>query len=70
MTNKGAQMNIWIYRLFMTLLLINLALGVYAAATYVKPPQTCVMGIIMEPRGDMMVQSHIIAQHCMAIDRD
>jgi len=63
-------MRTWIYRVCMLLLLINLALAVYAAATYVKPPQSCVLGIIMEPRGDMMVQSHVIAQHCVPIDRD
>jgi len=54
----------------MTLLLANIAFGVYAMVTYKAPPKSCVAGIIMEPKGDMMVQSGLFPTHCLPIDKD
>ena len=58
------------YRIIMALLLANIGIGVYAAVTYMNPPQTCIMGIVMQPKGDMMVQSGLLPAHCMPISRD
>jgi hypothetical protein len=54
----------------MALLLANIGIGVYAAVTYMNPPQTCINGIVMQPKGDMMVQSGLLPAHCMPISRD
>ena len=54
----------------MALLLANIGIGVYAAVTYMNPPKTCIMGIVMQPKGDMMVQSGLFPTHCLPIDKD
>jgi hypothetical protein len=58
------------YRIIMALLLANIGIGVYAAVTYMNPPKTCIMGIVMQPKGDMMVQSGLLPVYCMPISRD
>ena len=63
-------MNPITYRIIMALLLANVAIGGYAIATYQAPPQTCINGIIMQPKGDMMVQSGVLPVHCMPISKD
>jgi len=63
-------MNTIVYRVIMTILLANIAFGGYAIVTYKAPPKSCVAGIIMEPKGDMMVQSGLFPTHCLPIDKD
>ena len=58
------------YRIIMALLLVNIGIGGYAAVTYMNPPQTCINGIVMQPKGDMMVQSGLLPVYCMPISRD
>ena len=58
------------YRIIMALLLAYIGIGVYAAVTYMNTPQTCINGIVMQPKGDMMVQSGLLPAHCMPISRD
>ena len=63
-------MNTITYRIIMALLLANIGIGVYATVTYMNPPQTCINGIVMQPKGDMMVQSGLLPVHCMPISKD
>jgi hypothetical protein len=56
----------------MTLLAVNIAIGVYAVATYKPPEALCVMGIVMvqDKNKDMYVQQGLWPTYCVAIDKD
>jgi hypothetical protein len=54
----------------MALLLANIGIGVYAAVTYMNPPQTCINGIVMHAKGDMYVQRGLLPVYCMPISKD
>jgi len=65
-------MSDWVYRILMTLLAVNVAIGVYAVATYKPPEALCVMGIVMvqDKNKDMYVQQGLWPTYCVAIDKD
>jgi hypothetical protein len=63
-------MNTWMYRIAMTLLALNLAMGVYVVATTKPRPEMCLNGIIMQQHELMWVQKGIWATYCMPIDKD
>ena len=65
-------MNVWIYRILMSLLAINILFGVYAVVTYQAPPKQCLNGIVMvlDKSKDMYVQHGLWPTYCMPIDRD
>ena len=65
-------MSTWTFRTLMTLLAINLAVGLYAAFTHKAPEPLCLNGVVMIPykTGDMWVQKGLWATHCMPVDKD
>ena len=63
-------MNTWLYRIMMTMLLANIAIGVYTVYTSTPPITQCLDGIVMEPHEDMWVQKGIWPQHCVPLDKD
>jgi len=65
-------MNKWTYRTFVTLLAINMTLGVYVLVTYQPPAPMCLNGIVMVPNksGDMWVQKGLWATYCIPVDKD
>jgi len=66
-------MNVWIYRLFVTLLVANLALCIYAVATAPVATPQCINGYVMVPSKDrsMYIQRAVfVAERCIPIDTD
>jgi hypothetical protein len=65
-------MNVWIYRILMGLLSVNILFGVYALATYQAPPKQCLNGIVMiqDKNKDMYVQQGLWPTYCITIDKD
>jgi hypothetical protein len=59
-----------IYKVLMGLLLLNMGIAIYAVATTVPPQRMCIDGVVMEKKGDMMVQSGLFATRCMPISVD
>jgi hypothetical protein len=65
-------MSTWTFRTLMTLIAVNLAVGIYSAWTYEAPGTMCLNGIVMVPDkgGDMWIQKGLWATHCMPVDKD
>jgi len=63
-------MNDWVYRIFMTVLIANIGIGVYAVYTAPQPDIACLNGIVMVRKDSMYVQRGLMfgPEHCMAID--
>ena len=66
-------MNIWVYRLAMTLLVANIGVCLWAIATAPKRVPLCINGYVMIPSKDhtMYVQAAVfVAERCIPIDTD
>ena len=65
-------MSNWTFRILMTLMAFNLAVGLYAAFTYEAPATMCLNGYVMvhHKSGDMWVQKGLLPEHCVEVDKD
>ena len=65
-------MNIWVYRILMSVLAIMIATQIYVLATTVPPQRLCLAGIVMvlDKDKDMYVQQGLWPTYCMPIDRN
>jgi len=65
-------MNIWVYRILMSVLAIMIAAQIYVAVTTVPPQRLCLAGIVMvlDKDKDMYVQQGLWPTYCMPIDRN
>lgn len=65
-------MSDWIYRILMGLLALNIAIGIYAVATYKAPPTQCIVGMVMvlDKNKEMYVQQGMWPTYCIPVDKE
>jgi hypothetical protein len=65
-------MNIWVYRILMSVLAIMIVTQIYVAVTTTPPQRLCLAGIVMvlDKDKDMYVQQGLWPTHCMPISKD
>lgn len=60
----------WIFVTLLALCCVSIMFSIYDIYTYKKPPEVCIMNIVMVKHDDMYKQKGLWPTHCVAISKD